>query len=99
MREAVVEPFAAREREHLRRPGRCRECFADAGRAAVLPDRRIRVPPVVEQFGRVRERPSGKRHLVPASLEQLDQRPQDNHVRGVGQVDPDARHQPGRSSE
>ena len=50
----------------------------------------MRVAPVLEQLERVRQRPRGELDLVAVRLEQLDQRPQDEHVRRVGQVDPDA---------
>ena len=99
MGEAVVEPLAACEREDLRRPGRRRERLADPACASVLADRRVRVAPVVEELGRVREWPRGEGHLVTARLQQLDQWPQDDDMRRVGQVDPDVRHQSGRSIE
>ena len=99
MGEAVVESPAAREGEDLRRSGSCRQRLADPARAAVVPDRRVGVPPVVEQLRRMGEGPGGERHLVPAGLEQLDQRSQDDDMGRVGQVDPDPRHQSGREIE
>jgi len=70
------------------------ELGLDSARAiAVVPDRGVGVAPVVEQLGRVRKRTRRQRHLVLVSLEQFDERPQNDDMRRVGQVDPDTRHQ------
>jgi hypothetical protein len=46
--------------------------------------------PIVQQLKGVREGAGRHRHVVTGALEQLDERPQDNDVRGVREIHPDA---------
>ena len=89
MREAVVEVLAAREPERLHDSRSCCQRLAELARAAVVPDGGVRMAPVVEQLDRVRERPCRERHLVAAGLEQVDEGPEHDDVRGIRQIDPD----------
>ena len=66
-------------------------------RAAAVPPDRCRVDPVqLEQLQRLRVLARGDLDLVTALAEQPDQRLEDQDVRRVGEVDPDA-HQSRRS--
>ena len=58
--------------------------------AAVAADHEVGPSPVFEQLDGVRQRPRRQRDLVAGRLEPLDERPQDDHVCRVGEVDPDA---------
>ena len=58
--------------------------------AAVVADRRVVDPEALEQPERLREVARGDEHLVAARAQHVDDRPHDEHVRGVGEIDPDA---------
>ena len=55
-------------------------------------DDRVRQAGVLEELERLCEVARRDRHLVPTSLEQRDERPEEDDVRGVRDVDPDAHH-------
>ena len=65
------------------------ERLVAAAHAAVAADDEMRVAPVLEQLDGVRQRPRRQRDVVTRRLEPLDERAQHDHVRRVGEVDPD----------
>ena len=89
MRQSAVEAALSAEAQHAGdAPGRGAS-LAEPGGAAVRAEGRVRVSPFLEQLDGVRERAGGQRDLVTRVLQQLDERAQDEHVGGVGEVDPD----------
>jgi hypothetical protein len=91
VRQRDVEGAAAREPAQGAQPRRHGADFARARRAPVCrADHLVRDPGVLQQLEGLGERPRRHRDLVPAPLEQPDQRPEERHVRRVGDVDPDA---------
>jgi hypothetical protein len=91
-REVEVAPF--RPAAQRRNPRHLGAGLADRGRPAVATDRRRLDPMQLEQLHRLRVLARGHLDLVAALLEQPDQGTEDEHVRGVGQVDPDAHRRP-----
>ena len=92
-----VEPWASARSKRCPRAQREQRAHAVAGgerlvaaaHAAVAADHQMRVAPVLEQLDGVRQRPRRQRDLVARRLEPLDERAQHDHVRRVGEVDPD----------
>ena len=58
------------------------------------PDRRVLDAEALAQLERLREVARGDLDLVPVRAHRLDQRPHHEHVRAVGQIDPDAHERP-----
>ena len=90
VRERAVEALSARPAEQLAHAVGGRERLVAPVHAAVAADDEMGPAPVLEQLDRVGERPRRQRDLVARRLEPLDERPQDDHVCRVGEVDPDA---------
>ena len=76
----------AREREAARGEP---DGLAAAAAAAVMADRRVLDPEALAELERLGEVARGHLHLVPVLAHRLDQRPQHQDVRAVGQIDPD----------
>ena len=76
----------AREREAARREP---HGLAAAAAAAVAAHRRVLDPEALAELERLGEVARGHLHLVPVLAHRLDQRPQHQHVRAVGQIGPD----------
>jgi len=88
--ERAVEALPPRPAEQLAHAAGGSERLVAPPHAAVAADHEMRATPIFEQLDRVRQRPRGQRDLVPRRLEALHERPQDDHVCRVGEVDPDA---------
>jgi hypothetical protein len=74
--------------ERKRAIGQAARLGAEAG-APVAADRRVRDPEAVAQSERLGEVARGYLHLMAVGGQPLDDRPHDEHVRRVGEVDPD----------
>ena len=93
VRERHVEALAARERPQCLQSSRHGAHLRGPRRAGMRrADDRVRQPGVLEELERLREVARRDRHLVAALLEQRDQRTEEDDVRGVRDVDPDAHH-------
>ncbi len=91
VRQGHVEPAAFCEAAERREPPGHRARFPEHAPAAVWwPDDLMRDPVQAEQFDRLREVARRDLDLVPALAQQRDQRPEERHLRRVGDVDPDA---------
>jgi hypothetical protein len=88
--ERGVEAPAVPEGDHLRHPVGRGPRLARAARAAVGAQQRERMAPVLQQRDGVRQRPRSDLDVVPARVQRLDERAQDDGVGGVREVDPDA---------
>jgi hypothetical protein len=75
MSECAVEMPATREAPKARDASGGGARFAGEARSAVMPDNRVRMPPVLEQLERVRQRTRRQRDVVPAALQQFHQWP------------------------
>ena len=89
MRKRAVEPTGARETSEAGDAAGGGPCLADPSRSSVAADHPMGVAPAFEQLDGVGQRPGGQGHLVAVALHQLDERAEDEHVSGVGEVDPD----------
>src|SRR5689334_20211624 len=84
---SILRPLAQRTRAP--------EALGGEPAAAMVADRRVVDPEALEQPQRLREVARGDEHLVAAGPQDVDDGPHDEHVRRVGQVDPDAQGPPG----
>ena len=89
VRQRAVEAARARPAQQLRDPVGGRERLVTPVHAAVAAEHRMRPPPLLQQLDGVRERPGRQLDVVAGGLEPLDERPQHDHVRRIGEVDPD----------
>ncbi len=90
MGERAIEPTASAEAKELKRARTGRTRLPEAAGAAVAAEHGERMAPVFEQLDGVREGARGQLDIVAVPLEQLDERTENEHVRRVREIDPDA---------
>src|SRR5687768_16945526 len=90
MPQRGIEAAPTRPPDERRRAREQADRLAAATAAAVPADRGVTNAETVAQLQRLSEVPGGHLDLVTLGLERAHDRPHDQDVRAVGQVDPDA---------